>query len=83
MKSTVMTKVTFKAVIIRSCVRCGGVRTLGTPCADCGNPDPPVIQDAGIQSAYYRNIWKNLAWNTVGRYLASRRARNINKGVCG
>jgi hypothetical protein len=67
--------VTVRPVIVRACARCGGPRQISAPCAGCGNPDPPDTQDLGVQSAYYRNPFKRLAWLIAGQHLAARRAR--------
>jgi len=78
-----VTKATLVPVIVRACVNCGGKREIGLPCASCGLADPPVTQDLGVQSAHYRNPFKQLAWLTVGQHLAARRARQANQEVRG
>lgn len=75
------TNATLHPVIVRACVKCGGKRAIGAPCADCGNPDQPVIHDLGIQAASFTNPAKQLAWDTVGSRLAARRARKANEYV--
>lgn len=80
-KAQAPSSATLRPVIVRACVKCGGKRQLDTPCADCGNPDAPVVHDLGIQAAYYKNPLKQLWWETVGQRLAARRAAKANKYV--
>lgn len=62
-------------VIVRGCTRCSGPREVGQPCASCGNPEPPVVHDLGVQSFTHRNPLRRLAWRVCGQHLAARRAR--------
>lgn len=80
-KADVPTNATLRPVIIRACVKCGGSRQMGAPCAGCGNPDQPVIHDLGIQAASFTNPAKQLAWDLVGSRLAARRAHKANEYV--
>lgn len=82
-KAKAVAKATVHPVIVRACVQCGGKREIGLPCAACGLEDPPVTHDLGVQSAYYRNPFKQLAWLAVGQHLAARKARKANQEVCG
>jgi hypothetical protein len=61
-------------VIVRACTRCQHPRVIGTPCAGCGNPEPPVVHDLGVQAATYRNPLKRLWWHVARQPLATRRA---------
>jgi hypothetical protein len=67
----------FRPVITRAC-SCGHGRVQGEPCAGCGNAEPPVTVDLGIQSASYRNPFRQAWWDTVGTRLAARRVRKAN-----
>lgn len=71
--------ITLRSVIVRACVLCGGKRQLGKSCAGCGNPEPAVVHDLGVQAASYKNPVKQLGWITVGQHLAARRARRANR----
>lgn len=64
--------------IVRACVRCGHTRAEGEPCAGCGNPDPPVVDHLGTQSASYSSPLRQAWWDLVGSRLAARRARKVN-----
>lgn len=68
-------KVEVSHVIVRACTRCGHPRETGVPCAGCGNPEPPVVHDLGVQAYTHRNPLKRLAWRLAGQHLAARRAR--------
>lgn len=74
---------TVSAVIVRACVRCGGKREAGAPCAGCGNPEPPVVHDLGVQSAFFTNPVKQAAWVAIGQHRAARRAARANREVSG
>lgn len=74
-----VTRATVAAVIVRACAQCGGKREIGEPCAGCGLADPPVTRDLGVQSAYYRNPFRQLAWLAVGQRIAAHRARQANQ----
>lgn len=78
-RTSAVTRATLQPVIVRACTQCGGKREIGEPCAVCGLEDPPVTHDLGVQSAYYRNPFKRLAWLAIGQHLASRRARAANR----
>ncbi len=77
------TKVEVSHVIVRGCVTCGHSREQGVPCAGCGNPEPPVVHDLGVQSFTHRSLLRRLAWRWCGQFLAARRARAAAKYVTG
>lgn len=81
--ATAGTNAVLRPVIVRACVKCGGKRQLDTPCADCGNPDAPVVHDLGVQAASFTNPAKQFAWDTFGSLLAARRAHKANEYVKG
>ena len=62
-------------VIVRGCTDCGHQRVIGEPCAGCGNPDPPVVHDLGVQAYTHKNPLRRLAWHAVGQHRARRRAK--------
>lgn len=72
-----VTSVTVSHVIVRACAACGHPRQAGTPCAGCGNPDPPVVHELGQQAARYRNPFRQAWWRYAGAPAAARRARRI------
>jgi hypothetical protein len=78
-----VSKATVSAVITRACARCGGARAPGVPCAGCGNPEPAQAHDLGVQSAYYRNPFRRLAWLAIGQHRAARRARAASTQTTG
>lgn len=64
--------------IVRACSRCAHQRQEGAPCAGCGNPEPPVVHELGVQSAAYRNPLRQAWWDLAGSRMAARRARKAN-----
>jgi hypothetical protein len=70
----------FRPVIIRACP-CGHPREQGSPCAGCGNPEPPVTADLGLQAAVYRNPLRQAWWDAIGSRMAKRRARKANAAI--
>jgi hypothetical protein len=62
-------------VIIRGCTRCQHQRVIGQPCTGCGNPEPPVVHDLGVQSYTHRNPLRRLWWRLARQPAAARRAR--------
>jgi hypothetical protein len=77
------TRVEVSHVIVRACARCQHPREIGEPCAGCGNPEPPVVHDLGVQAYTHRNPLKRWAWHLAGQHLAARRARQAAKYVTG
>lgn len=65
-------------VIVRACTMCGGPRTQGTPCAQCGNLTPPVVHDLGVVSGTYRDGGVRGMWDRFGRLAAEQRIRKAN-----
>lgn len=70
-----VTSVTVTHTIVRACTTCGHPRQAAAPCAGCGNPDPPVVHDLGVQAARYRNPLRQAWWRYIGAPAAARRAR--------
>ena len=68
-------------VIVRACALCSGPRTVGEPCADCGNPDPPQVDRVGVVAAAYRNPLRRAWWRLAGRHLANARIRRVNRSA--
>jgi len=73
------TQVEVSHVIVRGCARCQHPRTIGQCCAGCGNPDPPVVHDLGVQAATYRNPIRRAWWALAGQHAAARRARQASR----
>ena len=78
-----VTKAIVRNVIVRACTQCQGMRETGKPCGTCGNPDPPVTRDLGVQSYYHRNPLRRLGWRLIGQHLAARRTRAANQDAGG
>lgn len=78
MSARAITSAEVSHVIVRGCTACGHPREVGVPCAGCGNSGAPVVHDLGVQSAYYRNPLRRLAWFLHGQRRAARRARSAN-----
>lgn len=68
-----------RQVIVRACQACGAGRHLGEPCAVCGNPLAPTVEDLGVVTAQYRNPLRQAWWQLVGKPLADRRVRRANR----
>lgn len=77
------TSVEVSHVIVRACVRCQHPREQDKPCAGCGNPEPPVVHDLGVQSFTHRSPLRRLSWRLFGQHLAARRARVASRYVTG
>lgn len=67
------------AIIVRACRRCSARRETGTPCSQCGNPDPPETTELGIISATYRSRWRRIWRTAAGEPLARHRIRKANR----
>jgi hypothetical protein len=79
-EADVPSSVELRAVIVRACNRCGGPRQLGVPCGQCGNRQPPDVQDAGIIAASYKDPVKMQRWLSIGQHIAARIAQEVNRG---
>ena len=66
-------------VLVRGCARCQHPRVVGEPCAGCGNPEPPVVHELGVQSYYHRNPLRRAWWSLIGQRQAARRAREAQQ----
>jgi len=83
MSARAWSRVEVSHVIVRACTRCQHPREQGTPCEGCGNAEPPVVHDLGVQSYTHRNPLKRFGWWAVGQHLAARRARQAARYVQG
>ena len=70
-------------VIVRGCTLCGHARQVGAPCEGCGNAEPPVVHDLGVQSYHHRNPLRRLAWSLIGSRLAARKVAAANQYIGG
>lgn len=69
---------TVSHVITRACTTCGGPRTQGEPCAQCGNLAPPIVHDLGVVAAAYRDPAARDLWSRVGRVAAELKIKQAN-----
>ena len=74
MAARAATTVSVSHVIIRACTRCGHPREQGVPCGGCGNPDPPVVHDLGVQAFASDDPERMDRWVREGQYAAAARA---------
>lgn len=81
MDGRVVSKATVFHVIVRACALCGGQRVIGEPCASCGNPAPPRVEEIGVASATYRNPVKRAWWALIGKPAADRRIARANENA--